>query len=86
MNVLNLIGHIGLLIHIGKDIQGIVDNIAQKKESFPTEAEFKSLLNDAIDFINADIVGLPADVKATILKSLKDVKEQLWPSPIAITN
>ena len=85
MNVLNLIGHIGLLIHIGKDVQGIVDNLSQKKESFPSAAEFKTLIQDAIDFLNSGVVNLPEDVKVKMIAALSDLQAQLWPqAPAAV--
>ena len=74
MNVFNLIGHIGLLIHAGKDIQGIVANLVQKKETFPSKAEFIALLDDAIEFLGSGLLGLPDAVVKQMTDALTTVK------------
>jgi hypothetical protein len=79
MNVFSVLGHLGLLIHMGKDIQAIVENLVQKKEQFPSKEEFKALLDDAIEFLNSGILSLPDDVKAKMVSALMEVKTQLFP-------
>jgi hypothetical protein len=80
MSVIGLIGHLGLLLHCGQDVKSIVENLVQKKESYPSSAEFKSLLDDAIALLQSGIIGLPADVQATMVSALQLAESQLFPA------
>ncbi len=80
MNVLAIIGHIGLLIHMGNDVKGIVDNLVQKKEQFPSKAEFLVLVQDSLAFLQSGIIALPADVLAKMVEALNAVAAELQPS------
>lgn len=77
MNIFGLLGHISLLIHTGKDIQGIIANLVAKKESFPSVDEFKALIDDAVELVASGLLGLPGDVAKQISDSLAGVKAQL---------
>lgn len=77
MNIFNLIGHIGLLIHAGKDIQGIVANLIAKKETFPSKQEFVELLDDSIEFLGSGLLGLPDAVVKQMTDALTSVKSAI---------
>lgn len=77
MSVFGLFAHISLLIHLGRDIQGIIANLVQKKESFPSKDEFISLIDDGISLITSGLISLPPDVVKVISDSLAGVKAEL---------
>lgn len=79
MNVLALLGHIGLLIHMEKDIQGIVQNLVNHKENFPSSVEFIELLDDAISVLQSGILALPDEIVNTMTASIEGVKKALQP-------
>lgn len=83
MNVFSLLGHIGLLIHMGKDVQTIIGNLVQRKESFPSKDEFLELLDDAISLVTSGLLNLPDDVSKTISNSLSGVKSEIAGLPKA---
>jgi hypothetical protein len=83
MNIFNLIAHLGLLIHIGKDIQDIIQNLIQHKENFPSNNEFLKLVEDCIILINAGIISLPPDVAQKFILGLNGVKEALSQTLVA---
>lgn len=77
MNVFWLLGHIGLLIHCENDIQGIVQNLIQKKESFPSKDEFLKLINDTIELLGSGLLSIPDDTLKKFVDSLNAVKTQI---------
>ncbi len=77
MNVLGLIAHASLLIHIGKDVEGIVKNLGSHQESFPSKAEFAELITDALELLSSGLVSLPPDVAQKIAASLSTLKAGL---------
>jgi len=84
MNVFSLLGHLGMLIHMGKDINGIVQNLVQKKESMPSSAEFHLLVDDAIEFLQSGLLNLPADVQKNMIVALQTAEAQIWPVAPAV--
>ena len=79
MNVFWLLGHIGLLIHCEQDVQGIVEHLIKKQESFPSKAEFVELLDDAAQILGSGLLNIPDDTLKKFIDSINGVKAQLQP-------
>jgi len=79
MNVFSLLGHLGLLIHMGKDVNGIIQNLVQKKEKMPSSDEFHTVVQDAIELLQSGLLNLPADVQNNMISALQQVEAQFWP-------
>lgn len=77
MNLFSLLGHASLLIHIGKDVESIIQNLVQHKENFPSKEEFLKLLDDGIQLLSSGILGLPEDVNKKLVDSFNGVKAGL---------
>ncbi len=86
MSVFSLIGHLGMLIHMGKDIQGIIQNLVTKKESMPSSAEFHAVVDDVIELLNSGLLNLPPEVQKNMVDALKAAEAQIWPAPPAASN
>lgn len=83
MNVIGIIAHIGLLIHLGKDVNGIVQNLVAKKETWPSNDEFVKLLDDAADLLTSGLLSLPDNVVKAMLDAIAQVKAQLMSGAVA---
>lgn len=77
MNIFSLLGHIGLLIHMGRDVESIVQNLVSKKESWPSQAEYVTLLEDAIDLLGSGLLGLPDPIVKQMNEVLLGVKSEI---------
>jgi len=77
MNVFGIIAHLSLLIHMGKDLQGIVNNLIQKKETFPSKEEFLALLEDAAQLLSSGLIGLPDTVVKQMVDAIAMLKTQI---------
>lgn len=83
MNYFALIAHMSLLIHMGSDVQEIVQAISQHKEKFPSIAEFSNFIKDAIGLLGSGIIGLPDGIVKQMTDALSALLASLAPAPAA---
>lgn len=84
MNLFSILAHLSLLIHAGKDVQSIAQNLIQHRENFPSNTEFANLIDDAVAIIGSGLFAFPADVVSKMVDSLNQLKNDLsagLPSP-----
>lgn len=77
MNVFGLFGHIGLLIHVGKDVESIIEHLVTKKESWPSQDEWVKLLDDSINLLGSGLLNLPDPIVRQISEVLLGLKSEV---------
>ncbi len=77
MNVFGLLTHIGVLVQMGRDVEGVVQNLVAHKEKFPSAAEFTRLIDDLLQMLSADLINMPKEVADEVVVALNSVRAQI---------